>query len=178
MADSAAIAIGPGTLYVADIATADPTSATASLPSAWRAVGYTEEGNTFTYSIETEDVEVAEEFDPVRIDTVKRSGKVAFQMAEMTRANLVLALNLGAAGTNDTTAVEPPAPGAELRVKIVLDTLGGSRWLFRRCIQAGEIEVSRKKSPDKALLPVEFRLEKPTGLQPFKVFPASSGYLT
>lgn len=178
MADSAAIAIGPGTLYVAAIATADPTSATASLPSTWRAVGYTEEGNTFTYEITQEEIEVAEEFDPVRIDTTKRAGTVAFSMAEMTRANLALALNLGAAATNDTTAVEPPAPGAELRVKIVLDTLGGSRWLFRQCIQGGSLEIARKKSPDKALMPVEFKLEKPTGLQPFKVFPAASGYLT
>lgn len=178
MGDSAAIAIGPGSLYVADIGTTDPTSATATLPSAWRAVGYTEEGNTFTYEITTEDVEVAEEFDPVRIDTTKRSGTVAFSMAEMTRANLALALNLGASAVNDTTAIEPPAPNTELRVKIVLDTFGGSRWLFRRCIQSGSLEIGRKKSPDKSLIPVEFKLEKPTGLQPFKVFPAASGYLT
>ena len=178
MADSNAIAIGAGTLYVASIATADPTNATAALPSAWRQVGYTEEGNTFTYGIETEEVYVAEVLDPVRIDTTKRSGKVAFSMAEMTRQNLVLALNSGAAGVNDTSSVEPPAVGSEVRVNLVLDTLGGSRWVFRRCIQGGEIEIARKKSPDKALLPVEFKLELPSGQQPFIVFPAASGYLT
>lgn len=178
MADSNAIAIGAGTLYVAAIATADPTNATAALPSTWRQVGYTEEGNSFKYGIETEDIEVAEELDPVRIDTTKRAGSVSFSMAEMTRANLVLALNGGAAATNDTSGVEPPAIGAELRVKLALDTIGGSRWIFRRCVQGGEIEISRRKSPDKALIPVEFKLEKPTGQQPFIVFPAASGYLT
>lgn len=178
MADSAAIAIGPGTLYVAPIATADPTNASSALPSAWRQVGYTEEGNTFKYGIETADVEVAEALDPVRIDTIKRSGMVSFSMAEMTRNNLVLSLNGGANAANDASSVEPPAPGAEVRVKLALDTLGGSRWVFRRCVQAGEIEIARKKSPDKALIPVEFKLELPTGQQPFIVFPAASGYLT
>ena len=178
MGDSNAIAIGAGTLYVAPIATADPTSATATLPSTWRAVGYTEEGNTFSYGITTEGVYVAEELDPVRIDTTKREGKVAFAMAEMTRANLALAMNVAANATNDTTSLGPPALGAEVRVKIVLDTLGGSRWLFRRCLNGGTIEIGRKKSPDKSLLAVEFQLEKPTGADPFTVFPAASGYLT
>ena len=177
MADSNAVVVGPGTLYVAAIATADPTSASAALPSAWRQVGYTEEGTTVTNEITVEEIFVAEALDAIRSDTTKRTGKVAFAMAEMTRANLALAMNSGANAVNDTTGYEPPAIGAEVRVKIVLDTQGGARWLFRKCFNNGSIEMSFKKSPDKRLLPVEFNLELPTGQQPWIVLPASGGYI-
>lgn len=175
--DSNAIQIGAGSLFVAPIGTTEPTTATATLPSAWRQVGYTEEGSTFSYNVSTEGIFVAEALDPLRIDSTKREGKVSFSMAEMTRSNLALALNAGAAAVQDGSSLEPPALGAEVRVMIALNTQGGARWLFRRCFQGGEIAVDRKKSPDKALLPVEFQLELPTGAQPFIVFPTSAGYV-
>lgn len=177
MADSAAISLGPGTLYVTDIATADPTSASATLPSAWRQVGYTEEGSTFEYQLTTESVFVAEALDPVRTDSTKREGKLSFSMAEMTRQNLALALNEGAAVANSTALLEPGALGAELRVKIILDTQSGARWLFRKCFNGGQISIAHKKAPDKALIPVEFTLELPTGAAAFGVFPAAGGYI-
>lgn len=176
------VSLGPGWLYVAAIGTTEPTSASAALPSAWRDVGYTEEGSTFSYEYENEGIEVAEELDAIRYVTTGRAGTLAFNMAEATRRNLALALNAGAAAANDATAIEPTAAGSEVRVMAVWDSGDAtavaagtsSRWLFRQCFQAGNIEIDRHKAPDKSLIPVEFRLEKPTGLQPFKVFPNSS----
>jgi hypothetical protein len=176
--DSNAISTGPGVLYAAPIATSDPTDATSTLPSVWRRLGYTEEGNVFTYGITTEAIFVAELLDPVRIDTTKREGALKFAMAEMTRENFALALNAGANAANDATLIEPPDIGTEVRVKLVLQTQGGARYIFRRCIQGGTLETARKKSPDKALLQVEFQMEVPTGARLFGVYPAASGYLT
>jgi hypothetical protein len=170
------VLLGPGDIYVAPLGTAEPASASAALAAAWRAVGYTEEGNTFEYEIRTEPIEVAEEFDPVKIAMVGRSCSVTFSMAELTRQNLALALNMGAAEANDATSLEPPDPGAEIRIMLVFDAEeSAARWIFRRAFSSDAIEIARKKAPDKALVPVKFALEKPTGAKLFKVFPGSDG---
>lgn len=165
------VLLGPGLLYVAPIGTAEPASATATLNAAFREVGYTEDGTVVSYTINTEDILVAEEFDPVLIATTGRVGSVAFKMAENTRQNLALALNSGADAAT-TGTIEPPDPGDEVRVMVLLQTEEGARWLFRRCLQSGNIEMPRNKAPAKALLPVTFRLEKPTSAKPFIVWPS------
>lgn len=176
MGEPADIQLGPGLLYVAPIGTAEPTSASAALATAWREIGYTEEGTSVTFEIESEKVFVAEELDPVRVVTTGRATAVAFQMAEITRRNLALALNVGANEADDGTWFEPPDAGDEVRVMIVHEPEEpASRWIFRQCFQTGSIEIARKKTPDKALIPVEFELEKPTGLKSFRAYPDADG---
>jgi hypothetical protein len=172
-----AVQLGTGTLFVADLAAPEPASATAALDAAYREVGYTEEGSSFKYSVTSEAVNVAEELDPIRIVTTGRASSVAFAMAEATRRNLALALNAGAAAANDGTAFDPPAPGDETRVRIVFDSDTGARWIFRQCFQTGEVEIARRKAPAKSLIGVEFKLEKPAGAQPFRVFPTADGLI-
>jgi hypothetical protein len=58
---------------------------------------------------------------------------------------------------------------------LLFDSDSGARWLFRKCLQAGTLEVGNKKAPQKRLLPVTFRLEKPTGQQPFIAHPNAAG---
>lgn len=171
MGDSANVSMGPGTIYVAPLATAEPASATAALDAAWREVGYTEEGSTFTFETTVEDVEVAEEFYPVAVKTTKVSAGVKFQMAEATRRNLALALNVGA-DADATGTLEPVTPGSEVRVMILVRKENGAQWLFRRAFQGGTVEIRNAKAPDKTLVPVDFRLEKPSGAQPWKVYPS------
>jgi hypothetical protein len=168
---------GPGVLYAAPLGTAEPTDATTALPAAWRDLGYTEDGNEFSSTINSEPITVAEEVDPIRYDTVSRESSITFAMAEVTRANLALALNIGANAANDATALEPVAPGAEVRVMLIHQSANGARHLYRRCFQAGTTSIASRKAPQKKLIAVTFRLEKPTGLQPFKVFPAAGGLL-
>lgn len=173
--------IGPGRLYVAPIGTTEPTSASGSLDAAFRVVGYTEDGNLFSSEITTEPVEVAEEIDPIRFVNTRRISSVQFSMAETTRANLFLAMNEGAAATNSAVAYEPASDLSTLvRVMIVWqseDTPAATtvRWLFRQCFQTGAVELPHRKAPDKALIPVQFNLEKPDSAAVFKVFPNSTG---
>lgn len=175
MADSDAVILGPGILRVAPIGTTEPTSASATPNAAFRDIGYTEDGSAFDYELTNEPIEVAEEFDPVKYATTARRSSVTFQMAEMTKANLALALNDGAAETNNAVAYEPPDPGDEVRVMLLWDGDEGQRWLFRQCFQGDSISIQRRKAPQKGLIPVTFRLEKPTGAAPFKVFPNADG---
>lgn len=177
------VQLGPGRLYVAPLGTSEPTSASAALPSAWRAVGYTEEGSAFSTSLSNEAVEVAEEVDPIQYVLSRRENTLAVAMAETTRRNLALALGTGANEANDGTTFEPPDPGDEVAVMLVWDsdddpTAGTNRrWLFRQAKPGGTIELARRKSPTKSVIATLFNLEKPTGSAPFKVFPNSDGLI-
>jgi hypothetical protein len=175
MANSDAVEIGPGLLYVAPIGTPEPADAEEALDEDFRAVGYTEDGSTFEYEITNEPIDVAEEFDPIKYATTGRRASITFQMAEITRQNLALAMNAGA-NAAETGDLEPPEPGEEVRVMIVWDSNDAAepeRWVLRKCLQASTISVRRQKSPNKTLIPVTFRLEKPTGEAPFIILGAT-----
>lgn len=177
------VQLGPGRLYVAPLGTAEPTSASAAMPSAWRAVGYTEDGSAFSTTLTNEPVEVAEEVDPIRYVLSRRSNTLALAMAETTRANLALALGTGANEANSAAAFEPPDPGDEVAVMVVWDseddpTSGtNTRWLFRQAKPGGTIDLARRKAPTKATIAVTFDLEKPANATPYKVFPDASGLI-
>lgn len=181
---STELAIDVGLLYVAPTGTAEPTTSTdlaaASLPSAWREIGYTEDGSVFKYDVKSEKIEVAEELDPIGSIITARAGTLKFKMAQAARRNLYLALNMGAAGANDGTTLEPPDPEDMVRVMLlhVSNDAGDVRGtLFRQCFNVGGLEMDFSKAPKKVLQPVMFDLEKPTSKTPFIVFPNASGII-
>lgn len=174
---------GPGLLYVAtfgDVAALTAAAQLDSLPSGWREVGYTEEGSTFTWETTSEDVEVAEEETPIRSRVTKAVGTVAFAMAQASRRNAALALNIAANAANDGTLLEPPDPtdvGSVVLLWKSNDEFDSRGVLFRKCRQVGTLEIGRRKAPNKTLLPVEFRLEKPEGAEPFAFIPNANGQI-
>lgn len=168
---------GPGLLYAAPIGTAEPTSASATLPSAWREVGYTEDGSALDFAYTNEGIPVAEEFYPVKYATTQIEMSIGFQGKQMSRRNLALALNAGANVVNDGTSFEPPGPTDIVRVMLVLDTDDGARWVFRQCLQGGSVQIKRDKAPNVALLPLQFSMEKPDNAEPFIVFPTAAGLI-
>jgi hypothetical protein len=176
------IQLGAGRVYVAPVGTAEPASASAALPSAWRPVGYTEDGTTVTLNVTVDEVEVAEEYDPVAYVNTKRTTQVSLSMAEASRRNLALAVGGVADAANDATSYEPPDPGEESAFMLIWDsdevptTNQNARWLFRSCKVSGSIETSHKKAPAKSLLPVTIMVQKPAGgSRSFKVWPNASG---
>lgn len=175
---------GPGRLWVAPLGTTEPTSASAAMPSAWTAVGYTEQGHEYAADLTSEPIEVAEELDPIRYENTRRISRVSFSMAEVTRKRLAIALGGGASEADSAAAYEPPAAGAEVAVMIVWDseeTADGNnqnvRWLYRQAKASGTITIAHGKAPAKALIPVTFNLEKPASAGPVKVFPNASGHI-
>jgi hypothetical protein len=173
----AEVLFGPGTLYVAPIGTTELTSASAAVPTAWREVGWTDAGSAIDIAYTNSAVNVEEEFYPVLYKTTAVEMTLGFSMKQASRENLALALNVGANAANDATSLQPPAPGDEVRVAIMLDTDDGARWIFRKCFQSGSLKIDRKKAPNAALLPVQFRLEKPAGAEPWVVFPNADGVI-
>ena len=169
MGTPAGVKIGPGLLYMAPIGTAEPTTGSGALPSAWIPLGYTDEGSEFTFETTFEDVNVAEELDPVKIVATGRMTSVKFSLAEITARNLQAAMNGGAIGApaGGFVAFEPPDLGQEVRKMIVWQADDNEeRWLLRRVLQVGSIVIPRKKAPAKAVIPAEFRTEVPTDGSP------------
>lgn len=169
MGDPLAVRVGPGTLYIAPLGSTEPTDLSAAWDAAWAALGYTKEGSNFVFDNTFEDVEVAEELDPVAILQTKRNVALNFALAELTGANLQRAFNGGDVQTADgVVSFEPPAPGDYTPVMIGWQADDGlERWVFRKCIQVGSIDIPRKKAPDMAVVPVSFRCMKPADASSF-----------
>jgi hypothetical protein len=173
--------LGPGRLYYAPLGTAEPTSCSAALPSAWISVGYTEDGSSVQTDITSEAIEVAEEIDPVLFEQTRRFSKLSMQMAEPTKKRLALALGAGAAQTDDAAAFEFPDPSEVVAVMFVWDSdetpsNTNRRWIFRKCTPSGSVSMARRKAPQKALIPVTFDCAKPSSaLKAIKVYPNASG---
>jgi hypothetical protein len=169
-----ALALGPGKLYIAVLGTTEPADLTtpwASISPNWIPLGYTAEGSTFNYSVDSENVEVAEELDPVAVALTSREMNLDFALAEITARNLKTALNGGTitAGTGIVT-FEPPDLGEEVRTMLGWESEDATeRWVYRKCLQTGGMEMSRQKGAAKATISCSFKLEKPTsGAKPFK----------
>lgn len=178
MGTPAAVKVGPGLLYIAPIGTAEPTTGSGALPSAWVAVGYTEAGSEFDFTTTYADIDVAEELDPIRVMATGRVVSVKFEAAEITARNISKALNGGTITSPSAGFVtfEPPALGAEVRVMLAWQSDDAQeQWLFRRCLSVGAVNVAHKKAPDKSTLPMEFRCEIPTdGSKSFKAWITSA----
>jgi hypothetical protein len=170
----------PGYLFRAPLGTAEPTWTVVgsvfsdAWPGAWIPMGATDDGSTFNYETTIEAVSVAEFFDPVKQVVTERNGSFAMALADITATHMSWSLNKAAGTITGATTtlmniVEPPVPGGELRCMVGWESLDNTvRLLCRQVISASAIELANKKAPEKATIPMEFRFEVPTGLQPFK----------
>lgn len=159
------VKVGPGLLYINSVGAAEPTNLTtpwSTVDAGWAAIGYTEEGHEFSSEPSFEPIEVAEELVPIRYEAANRTEMLTFNAAEMTIDNVVRAFNGGTVTTLTGTVkrFDPPAIGGEIRAMLGWESTDGTeRWIFRKCVQSGNVTIARRKSPDKALIPMEFRLE-------------------
>lgn len=177
MGDPQAVRVGPGKLYIAALGSAEPNDLLDVWPIAWTELGYTDEGSNFVFDQTFEDVMVAEEYEPVETLQTARLITINFALAELTAANLERAFNGGDVTTQGgVTTFEPPEAGDVTRVMLAWEADDGlERWIFRRCVQIGSVDIPRKKAPDKAILPMSFRATKPQGMKAF-VFMHSEAY--
>lgn len=181
-----AIATDPGYLYYAPVGSSLPANTVAgsvftdTWPGAWLLFGATKEGSEFTYNIDTENIEVAEYFDPVRIVTTGREAGIKFELVQLHATNLKRALNGGTltvsgSGATQLNSYTPPAPGSEVRCMIGWESVDGSeRLLAEQAFQVGSLSIARKKGADNATIPVEFRFEIPASTFPFRYYSAGT----
>jgi hypothetical protein len=178
----ASLALGPGYLYINAIGGTEPTdliTAWTALTVPWTALGYTDSGTTFKYTLATSPVQVAEELDPISIQTTGRTAEVDFLLAEMTATNLSRALNAPSSSITAGSGIvsfEPPDLGTEVRRMIGWESEDHSeRWIFRQCFQTGTMQIVRQKGAANATIATTFTLEKPaSGSKLFKAIMSTS----
>lgn len=169
--DPLAVRVGPGWLYIAPLESDEPADLTDGWPVAWTPLGYTDEGSNFVFESTFEDVTVAEELDPVAIVQTARTATVNFALAEVTAANLQHAFNGGEITTDEGVVTFEPPDSSETPTLVMLgweSADGLERWVFRRCLQVGSVDIARRRAPDKATLPMSFRCTKPADAATFK----------
>lgn len=156
-------------MYIAPIGSTVPNDLETPWAVAWTPLGYTNEGSEFVFDQSFDNVEVAEELDPVNVIQTARETTINFALAEMTAANLQRALNGGVITTpGGVTKFEPPSVGSVTEQMIGWEADDGlERWVFRRCRNVGSVSIPRRKGADKAILPMSFRALKPTGAAAF-----------
>lgn len=243
--DRTKIRVGPGRLLSAVVGATEPTSLDVAFAGAWTDLGYTNEGSQFTISPQFEDVEVAEEFDPVDILQTGRQMTLELALAQITAENLQFVMNGGTLTTNSartaaigTTTTTPTITSAALfdpvrdvgagitgtgipasttilsvqsassatmsanatatgsptatitrtaamsskkiepAASTAVPTFTALAWedttlphferlILRRCLQTGDVEIARRKAPDKATIPASFRVVLPVSGAPF-----------
>lgn len=166
------VKLGPGWLKGAVVGSTEPADLTAAWDAAWFDLGYTEEGHAFTSTPNFEPIEVAEEFTPLFYAQTGIEYQLELALAEITHQNLQRVHNGGTitTGTGITTFEPPPVDAEPIRLAIGWESFAGDeRWIFRKCLQTGAVEMARRKAPDKTTLPATFQLELPgAGIRPWK----------
>ena len=155
------VRLDPGWLYVAPLASTEPTSFTGDWdPTEWTLLGYTDAGPEFQMEQTFERVRVAEEIDPIATLQTERNTMITVALAELTAQNLKIALNGGEVDiAGAVTKFEPPAAGDITHVMIGWDSTDGlERWIFRKCLSTGNIAIPRRRAPEKAVVPVTFEV--------------------
>jgi hypothetical protein len=181
-----ALALGPGYLYWAPLASTLPANTVAgskftdTWPAAWLLFGATDDGSEFSYKPATDDVEVAEYLDPPAIVSTGRELSISFDLAQIHATNFKRVLNGGiitvtGSGATQLNAYAPPDVGSEVRAMVGWEALASDeRMIGYQCFQTGEVKVSRKKGAAKATLPTEWRFEKPATTPPFGYWTAGT----
>lgn len=177
----------PGYLFWAPIGSSLPTNTVAgsvftdSWPVAWINLGATRAGSTISISTTSEGIRVAELFYPVVYTTTEKEAGVAFDLADVTLANLKRINNGGTlstvSGTGATTltSYEEPVQGAEVRCMIGWESLDATvRFVGRQCFNGGEIEINNERAGADtfASFNASFHLEKPSSAQPYIFYTA------
>ena len=177
------VLIGTGVLYVADRTTSGlafpgddgsgnwQTVATAS--SAWRDIGYSEDGWTLEMDRTFEDILVAEEVDPIKTIKTAQEARLMGELSQASLANLSVAM-----GQIDSYVSEDDsdfAAGYDVVKSPITDSFsemaalliaegpaGADRHIqMPRTVSVGAFSMSHAKAPQKVVIATEFKLLVP-----------------
>ena len=177
------VLIGTGVLYVADRTTSGlafpgddgsgnwQTVATAS--SAWRDIGYSEDGWTLEMDRTFEDILVAEEVDPIKTIKTAQEARLMGELSQASLANLSVAMgqidsyvseNDGdfAAGYDVVKAPITDSFSEMAALLIAEGPAGADRHVqMPRTVSVGAFSMSHAKAPQKVVIATEFKLLVP-----------------
>jgi len=182
----------PGFLFLAPLATAEPTHVAAgstydadTWPAAWIPTGPTQEGSTFASTQNIEPIRAAELFDAVAYSVTEMTTTLAFVMMNYTLHNLRRAMNaptsaistVSGTGATLSSKLEPPEPEAIIRCMVGWESLDHTlRLVGRQCINGGEMQSSFGRGTA-AGIATTWSFERPAAGKAFAVYGAGTGRL-
>jgi len=159
--DQNVVVAGTGAVYVAPVGTAVPADL-ATPPAAWVDVGYVgEDGVTFTFSRDQEDVNAWQVSTPVRVLVTNEPVGIAFELLQFDRLTVALAFRGGTFAGGPPPAVytyTPPDAGASDERAMLIDAIDGDaqfRFSFPRVQLTEDVEFQLVRS-DAVRLPLTF----------------------
>jgi hypothetical protein len=160
------VVAGTGDVYVAPENTPAPADL-AELADPWAELGYCDEdGVTFTFSREQEDVNAWQSAEPVRVLITSEPKTIAFNLLEFDRDSILLAFRGGAfSGSAAPYTYTPPDSGTlDVRALVIDGVDGGQtfRFYFPRVQLSGDVEFQLVRT-DAVTLSIELSvLASPT----------------
>ena len=161
--DTGAISVGPGLLYIAETGSTEPTAIDPSTwDVAWTELGYTDAGSEFKVAPTSNDVNVAEETDPVLTIVSTTKTTLTATLAQITAFNLAVAF-----GGRHVTPGSPGSrsPSSRRRPASRTSTCSaGRRWttprrmIWRKCQPDGSLDLTRAAGATKAGIPVNISI--------------------
>jgi hypothetical protein len=157
------VVAGTGAVHVAPEGTALPIDLVTPLPVAWTDIGYvTEDGCSFSFSRDQEDINAWQAAEPVRVLITNEPKTISFDLLEFDRESILLAFR-GGTFTETTPGVPPyiytpPDPGVTDVRAMVIDGVDGAqsfRFCFPRVSLSGDVEWQLVRT-DAVKLTMEF----------------------
>ena len=152
------VVAGTGAVWVAPEATAIPTALTAP-PTPWEDVGYCDEdGVTFTFSREQEDVNAWQSAEPVRVLVTNEPKTIAYNLLEFDQESILLAFRGGSFAAGPPAVYTPPDSGTSDVRAMLIDGVDGAakfRFCFPRVSLSGDVEFQLVRT-DAVKLTLEF----------------------
>lgn len=181
MANSArAIHVGlTGQIYVAPVGSTLPIDASTAPDRAFTDLGYTTtDGVRFSYAPETQDIDVWQADDPVRVIAQRRPASFETAFAQLDEHTLPVALGGGVVrGSGGNFTYTPPAAQDGLDERsIVVDIEDGDkkvRFVVARAVVTEAVEISFNKE-GLSSLPVNFRVLRPDTGSAWEVYFANT----
>jgi hypothetical protein len=153
------VVAGTGAVWVAPEGTALPADLTAPI-APWEDVGYVgEDGCSFTFSRDQEEINAWQAADPVRVLITTEPKTIEFELLEFDREALLLAFRGGSfAGVAPPYTYTPPDAGATDVRAMLIDGIDGAltfRFGFPRVQLQGDLEFALLRT-DAVRLAMEF----------------------
>jgi hypothetical protein len=180
---------GPGILYWAPLATAEPSHTptagkfpTTAWGAPWSPLGSTDAGSQWSDSLDTDTITVAESVYAQLVVGTARTATWQVALAEWSKTTIQRALNGGTVTTSGTsgttlTQIDPPDVGAEVRCMIGWQSEDDTvRFVGRQALQTGDLSAGFRKGSDNATLGITWSFEKPSaGGAPYSIYLAGTG---
>lgn len=169
--DRGEVLVGTGTLYWAPENEAFPDVDTAPAGN-WADIGYSDDGWAFGGDFSFEDVEVAEEVDPLETYKTAQTLRLAGVLAQASLTNHALAMGddpsttiAADAGPPAINRYTPSSTATYTPLALLLRVTGtddlARQYEIKKAVNVGGFEIPYRAAPNKAIIAVEFRLLLP-----------------